>query len=452
VNKLTYDGFYLTDGDAITVRVNKSYERITGLSRNDLLGKSMKSLVEDHIFDHSVTLEVLQKKEPVTLMQQVAGKKQVIVTGTPVFSDNGEISVVVTNVRDISELNELRAQLNEYRKRNSFFYNYLKEHQEVSHALKDLVIKSQAMIRVIQKAVKVSKVEASVLLNGESGVGKSMLAKLIHTMGPRKEGPFVKINCGAIPTTLMESELFGYEKGAFTGASSDGKIGLIEAASGGTLFFDEIAELKPDMQVKLLEVIEEKGFKRVGSTKTTSVDVHIIAATNQNLEEQIKQGLFREDLYYRLNVIPITIPPLRKRREDIPVLVESILEKFNRAMKLNKNIDPTVIEILRRYDYPGNVRELINIIERMIVLSDGDFLMPEDLPSETRPQGDFCGDIFAGALPLKDALQDYESKLIRQALDQKNSITQAAKLLEIHPTTLWRKMCKYKLNSCQRPS
>lgn len=304
----SYDGFYVADGNANTIRVNKSYERITGLSRKDLIGKNMKSLVEDHVFDHSVTLEVLQKKEPITLMQKIRGGKQVIVTGTPVFDKDGQISVVVTNVRDITELNELRMQLNEYRRMSSFFYQSLQEYQEASHALQDLVVKSQAMIKVVQKAVKVAKVQASVLICGESGVGKSMLAKLIHTMGPRKEEPFVKINCGAIPESLMESELFGYTKGAFTGALNSGKLGLIEAANKGTLFFDEIAELKLDMQVKLLEVIEDKRFKRVGSTDNTSVDVHIIAATNQDLAQQITKGLFREDLYYRLNVVPITIP------------------------------------------------------------------------------------------------------------------------------------------------
>lgn len=444
----SYDGLYVTDGDANTIRVNKSYERLTGLSRDDLIGQNMQSLVANHIFDYSVTLEVLRKKEPITLMQQVIGGKQVIVTGTPVFSDDGEISVVVTNVRDISELNELRMQLNEYRKMSSFFYQSLQEYQEISHALDGLVIKSQAMIRVIQKAVKVSKVQASVLLCGESGVGKSMLAKLIHTMGPRKEAPFVKINCGAIPATLVESELFGYEKGSFTGALATGKIGLIEAANNGTLFFDEIAELKLDMQAKLLEAIEEKGFKRIGSTETTSVDVHIIAATNQNLSEQIHKGLFREDLYYRLNVVPITIPPLRQRREDIPALVDSILEKLNRSRNLDKKIDPAVIELLQNYEFPGNVRELINTIERMVILSDGDTLMPEDLPREIRIQSNsnICGDVVAGQTPLKEALENYESKLLQKVLEKSDSLVQAATLLKIHPTTLWRKMTKYNLN------
>ena len=441
----SYDGIYVTDGNAKTLRVNKSYERITGLSRKNLIGKNMKSLVANNTFDNSVTLEVLQQNKPITLMQKVKNGKQVIVTGTPVFSEDNNISFVVTNVRDISELNELKIELDEARKMSSFFYESLQEYNEVDHAIRDLVVKSQAMIRVVQKAIKVAKVEASVLITGESGVGKSMLAKLIHKMSPRKEQPFVKINCGAIPQSLMESELFGYEKGAFTGALSTGKIGLIEAAHKGTVFFDEIAELKPEMQVKLLEVIEEKKFKRVGSTASTTVDVHIIAATNQNLSEQIRDGRFREDLYYRLNVVPISIPPLRQRREDIPALAESILERINRSKKLNKQIDPVVFELLRQYDYPGNVRELINTIERMIILSEGESLVSSDLPSEIRTHCTMHTDILADQTPLKDALENYESQLLRKVLEKSDSIGQAAGLLKIHPTTLWRKMTKFKL-------
>ncbi len=441
----SYDGIYVADGNAKTLRVNKSYERITGLSRESLIGQNMESLVADNIFNHSVTLEVLQQKKSITLMQKVKSGKKVIVTGTPIFSKENNISFVVTNVRDISELNELRIELDEVRKMSSFFYQSLQEYHEVDHAMQDLVVKSQAMIRVIQKAIKVAKVEASVLITGESGVGKSMLAKLIHKMSPRKEQPFVKINCGAIPQSLMESELFGYEKGSFTGALATGKTGLIEAAHNGTVFFDEIAELKPEMQVKLLEIIEEKQFKRIGSTESITVDVHIIAATNQNLSEQIRQGRFREDLYYRLNVVPISIPPLRQRREDIPALAESILERINHSKNLQKQIDPFVLELLRQYDYPGNVRELINTIERMIILSEGESLVPSDLPSEIRTHCTLHTDIIAEQTPLKEALENYESQLLQKVLEKSDTINQAARLLKIHPTTLWRKMAKFNL-------
>jgi len=441
----SYDGFYVTDGDAKTLKVNKSYERITGLSRDNLIGRSMHDLVADQVFDHSVTLEVLKEKKPITLLQKIKGGKLVIVTGTPVFTEDDQISVVVTNVRDITELNELRVELDESRKKSSFYYESLQEYHEADHALKDLVVKSREMVRVVQKAIKVAKVEASVLLTGESGVGKSMLAKLIHKMSPRKEQPFVKINCGAIPSSLMESELFGYERGAFTGALATGKLGLIEAAHKGTVFLDEIAELRPEMQVKLLEVIEDRQFKRVGATSATFVDVNIIAATNQNLQEQMRKGLFREDLYYRLNIVPITIPPLRQRREDIPALTESILENFNRKLPTRKKIDPVVFELLRQYDYPGNVRELINAIQRMIVLSEGDVLRPADLPSEIRSFCDMHERSDGVQKPLKEALENYERKLLENVLAQSADINRVASELHIHPTTLWRKMVRYKL-------
>jgi PAS domain S-box-containing protein len=441
----SYDGFYITDGNATTLRVNKSYERITGLSRENLIGRTMHELVAEKVFDHSVTLEVLQQRKPITLLQKIRGDKLVIVTGTPIFSENDEVTTIVTNVRDITELNELRVALDESRKKSSFFYQSLQEYHDVDHALDDLVVKSPMMVKVVQRAIKVSRIEASVLLTGESGVGKSMLAKLIHKMSSRKELPFVKINCGAIPASLMESELFGYKRGSFTGALATGKIGLIEAANKGTVFLDEIAELPPEMQVKLLEVIEDRQFKRVGATESTIVDVHIIAATNQNLQEQMRKGLFREDLFYRLNIVPINIPPLRERREDIPALAESILEKVNRKLPTKKKIDPLVYEMLRQYDYPGNVRELINAIQRMTVLSEGEIMGPADLPSEIRSSYELQVGRLGRQKPLKDALEGYERKLLAKILSESEDLNHAAEQLQIHPTTLWRKLVRYQL-------
>lgn len=441
----SYDGFYITDGAATTLKVNKSYERITGLSRDNLIGRTMHELVAEKVFDHSVTLEVLQQRKPITLLQKIRDDKLVIVTGTPIFSEDGDVTTIVTNVRDITELNELRVALDESRKKSSYFYQSLQEYHDVDHALDDLVVKSATMVKVVQRAIKVSRIEASVLLTGESGVGKSMLAKLIHKMSSRKEQPFVKINCGAIPASLMESELFGYKRGSFTGALASGKLGLIEAANKGTVFLDEIAELPPEMQVKLLEVIEDRQFKRVGATEPTLVDVHIIAATNQNLHEQMRKGLFREDLFYRLNIVPIHIPPLRERREDIPALAESILEKVNRKLPTRKKIDPLVYEMLRQYDFPGNVRELINAIQRMTVLSEGEIMGPADLPSEIRSSYELQVGKLGRQKPLKDALEGYERQLLARILAESEDLNHAAEQLQIHPTTLWRKMVRYRL-------
>ena len=441
------DGLFVSDGNANCLRVNKSYENIIDTRRENLIGKNTKSLIENKVIDTSVTLEVLRQKKQITLLQVINEKKEVIVTGNPVWDDEGNISRVVVNVRDITELNELKRQLEETQKKRNFYFQTLKEYQETEHALKVMITNNPDMRKVIEKAVKAAKVEVLVLLTGESGVGKSMLAKLIHDMSQRKEQAFVKINCGAIPPSLLESELFGYVKGAFTGALSSGKMGLIEAGDKGTIFFDEIAELPLEMQVKLLEVIEEKRFKPIGATQNTTVDVRIIAATNKNIIEQVNKGLFREDLYYRLNVVPLEIPPLRKRRDDIPVLSENILEKLNGKIGGQKCIHPILVELLRQYDFPGNVRELINIIERMTVFSEGDTLIPDDLPSEIRTNSTSEPEINEKIPPLRQALSTYECKLLQKVLKKSESIQHAADLLEIHPTTLSRKLNKFNLSA-----
>jgi PAS domain S-box-containing protein len=443
----SYDGLYITDGNAKTIRVNSAYERITGLSKKDLIGRDMHSLIDEKIFDYSVTLEVLKKKESITIMQQVKGGKQLIVTGTPVFDEKNEILLVVTNVRDITKLNTLRTQLADTKRISSRFYQTLQEHDGIEHVLQEMVIKSQSMIQVIKKAIKVANAETSVLLLGESGVGKSMLAKIIHQISPRKDEPFVKINCGAIPESLIESELFGYEKGAFTGALPSGKAGLIEAADGGTVFLDEVGELKLDMQVKLLEVIEDKTFVKIGSGNSIKVNVNIIAATNRDLKKMIRDGTFREDLYYRLNVVPICIPPLRDRKDDIPALVHNILEKFNKQKKIHKRMTTETIDLLMRHSFPGNVRELVNIVERMIIMSEENQIGLADLPSEIGKESQTISTISSQKGSLKEILAGVEFQIIKDTVSRCSSIAEASRKLNLHPTTLWRKMTRYGIKS-----
>jgi len=446
----SYDGLYITDGNADTIRVNSAYERITGLSRENLIGYNMLELIEQNIFDHSVTIEVLKKKKPISIIQKIKNDKQVVVTGTPIFGDEDDIILVVTNVRDITELNQLRDELEKSLLISSRYCEYLNEYHEIEHVLQKTVVKSQATVQVIRKAIKVAKVDSHVLLLGESGVGKSMMARIIHQMSPRKDCPFIKINCAAIPDSLMESELFGFEKGSFTGARTNGKAGLIEAGHCGTVFFDEISELKLDMQAKLLNVIEEKTFTKIGSTVSTHVDVNIIAANNKNLKEMITQDDIRKGLYYRLNVVPITIPPLRKRIEDIPILVSNILEKFNREKKLNKHLDSKVLERIMQYDFPGNIRELLNIMENMIIMSDGEQITLDDLPIELKSSISARYDLHAGEVSsLKDMMGNFEAQIIRNALNLNGDILSAAKFLEVHHTTLWRKMNRYGITLSQ---
>jgi len=439
----SHDGLYITDGAANTIRVNSAYERITGLKRQDLLGRNMRELVAEKVFDHSVTLDVLRQGRSLTIMQSIQGGKQVMVTGTPVYDEEGRVVLVVTNVRDMTSLNQLRAQLEETRLLSARYHQSLVEQEQFEHVLQDMVVKSSAMVQVVQKAVKAAAVDAVVLLSGESGVGKSMLARVIHQMSPRSAGPFMKISCGTIPESLMESELFGYSKGAFTGADPAGKAGLIQAGQAGTVFLDEVAELTPAMQVKLLQVIEERTFTRVGGTKPTSVDVRIIAATNRHLKALVAAGGFREDLYYRLNVVPIDIPPLRQRREDIPSLCLRLLEKTSRGQA--KRLEPEVLDALMRYGYPGNVRELLNMVERMVIMSEGEAITLADLPGELRPAPGGAAPPLPEGLGLKDTVAALEAQVIRRALDAHPSLAQTARALGVHPSTLWRKIIRYGL-------
>jgi PAS domain S-box-containing protein len=439
------DGLYITDGNATTIRVNSAYERISGLSRETLIGKNMRELVAEGVFDYSATLKVLHKRGQATMLQYIQSGKQVLVTGTPIFNEAGVIELIVTNVRDLTELNHLRAELDDSRLLSSRYYQTILEQKEMDQMFKDMVVKSKEMVQVVHRAVKVSTSDISVLLSGETGTGKSMLARTIHQMSRRKDKPFVKINCGTIPESLIESELFGYEKGAFTSAHSGGKAGLIEAAHGGTLFLDEIGELKSDLQVKLLEVIEEKTFTRVGGTKSVCVDVRIVAATHRDLQEMMKQNLFRDDLYYRLSVVPIDIPPLRRRREDIVPLIQKFLEEFNKKHQASKRLEPAVLNALQRFSFPGNVRQLLNILEQMAVMSELDTIGMEDLPLECKEPTISDHKVAIVNLNLRDALESLEKKMVQDAIKSHETEVLAARALDIHVTTLWRKAVKYGL-------
>jgi PAS domain S-box-containing protein len=437
------DGLYITDGSGKTLRVNQAYEQITGLSRQDLIGQNVEALVARGFFDYSVTSEVLKKNEQISIMQKILGKKEVMVTGTPIYNEHNQIILVVTNVRDMTTLNDLEQELIDAQRVSKRYNQTIKEHNDLEHTLSELKVKSSQMLDVLKTVVKVSNLDHSILLQGESGVGKSMLAYHIHKLSSRKERSFVTINLSTIPESLMESELFGYEKGAFTGALSMGKAGLIDAAHTGTVFFDEIGELSFPMQAKLLQLIEQHTFNRLGASKQVSVDIRIIAATNFNLKEEVGKGNFREDLFYRLNVIPVTIPPLRERREDISVLVLDVLDKTSKG-KSRPRISAEVMNKLMKYKYPGNVRELIHIVERMYIMSDGHKITETDMPSELLEQEDFEVPDY-DCTNLKQAVKQFEKNLVVQALKNTNSIPKAAQQLGVHPSTVWRKIVEHEL-------
>lgn len=322
----------------------------------------------------------------------------------------------------------------------------------------DLVGESPEMKKVFNTIAKVSDTDSTILITGESGTGKELIARAIHFYSARKDHPMVTINCGAIPRELLESELFGHEKGAFTGAHRT-RIGRFEVANGGTMFLDEIGDMSPDLQVKLLRVLQEKRFERVGSTKSMVVDIRVVAATNKDLESSIDEGTFREDLFYRLNVIPIWAPPLRKRKSDIPLLINFFLNRMGgrRRMDLKrmKTFSDEAMKAMMDYEWPGNVRELENMIERLSVLVEGDVIQVEDLPKQIRGKDGVCESEPAFSIDLSDgfnkAVDQYQKALILEALDETNWVkAKAADRLKMNRTTLVEKIKKLKITSAER--
>lgn len=438
----SYDGIFITDGDGVVLRLNEAYERITGISASQVIGKSMAKLVEEGIYDQSVTLFVLEQRKRMTINQIVKPTNtHILVTGNPIFDEHGRISLVVTNVRDVTELTNLQKTLSKTKAETLKYQTELSHLRSLQIKSGDIIFRSKAMESVLEMAAKVANVNSTVLITGESGTGKELVAKFIHREGKGADKPFIQINCGAIPESLLESELFGYERGAFTGARKDGKPGLFELANNGTLFLDEIGELPLSLQVKLLRAIQEKTATRVGAVSSYHVDVRIIAATHRDLAQMVKEGTFREDLYYRLMVVPIKIPPLRERREDIPLLVMHFMKKFNKEFGFNKRMSPQVIDKLVEYSWPGNVRELENVIERMVVTSSENELTPLSLPISVM-QNKMLPKV---GTKLKSAVAYTEKVLLSEAFRKYGTWQKAAEALGIDRTTAYRKALKYGL-------
>lgn len=438
----SFDGIYVTDGEGKTIRINEAYSRITGIRADEVLGKTMSELVESGVYDQSATMLVMERREPVTISQELRTGKSILVTGSPIIGENGQLRRVVTNVRDITELNCLRKELDQAMGLQMHYEERLSRYQ----VLDKYVIRAQKSRDLIDLVLRLGQVDSTVLIQGESGVGKEMIAEILHSNSLRKDKPLVRINCGAIPENLLESELFGYESGAFTGANKGGKIGIFEVAQHGTLFLDEIAELPLHLQVKLLRVIQEREMTRVGGTTPIKVDVRLIAATNQDLWELVNKNLFRKDLYFRLNVVPITVPPLRERKEEIPALAAQFVRQFNQKYELNKSLDPKVIDKLIAYNWPGNIRELENVIERTLVTHSGDIIDDVALPDDSRAYGK-SSQSSQSTQPLKEAVEALERQMISGALNTYGSTRKAARALGVSQPTIVRKAARYGLQS-----
>lgn len=430
------DAIFIDDAQGYTIWINKASEELYKIKRKDVIGKHVSFLESEGIFTPSVARIVMEQKREISTIHENKDGKRLLTTGIPIMDAENNMSKIITTTHDITELINLQNQLESVQNTLSGL--------KAQEGFSDIVANSPSMYNVIQLTKRLSDVDSTVLITGESGVGKGVIAKLLHENGSRRDYPFVKVNCGAIPENLIESELFGYESGAFTGSRKDGKKGLFETANKGIIFLDEISELPLNLQVKLLQVIQEREVTRIGSVESIPIDVRIISATNKDLMSLVHEGKFTEDLYYRLNVVPISIPPLRERPEDIIPMIRIFLNQNNIKMKEHKEIDSKTIAILMKYAWPGNVRELQNIIERLVITTKGTVIMPENLPS-------FIYDTAVGegslAVPvvrsLKDALAHSEREILLKAQEQYRTTRAMAKALGISQPTVVRKMQKY---------
>lgn len=439
------DGVYVTDRDGITLHVNPMYEQLTGLKSADILGKNVRELQETGVFDEVVNPQVVERGKPVNNVQVLGDGKRVVLRGFPVFDDNEELALVITLVRDVTLVGQMREQILQQKKLISIYHNQI---EHLSTSAKEFGNSYEApQIQQLTELIKrVAATDATIILLGESGVGKDRFARMAHENSPRKEEMFLKVDCGSISENLIESELFGYAPGAFTGANSKGKLGHFEIANKGTVFLDEIGELPLTMQAKLLRVLQDQEVMPVGSSVPRKVDVRIIAATNRNLEEEVERGNFRADLFYRLRVAVVDIPPLREVPGMIPGLVDHFLERY--GAKYNKDIicpDGT-LNFFLTYRWPGNIRELENMIQSLVVTCEGHEILPENLSpcmcAALSPKIKGFQPAFGenSGKPLKEIMGDLEKQIIQQALDRHGSVQEAADALGINRTTLFRKM------------
>ncbi|MGQ9368904.1 sigma-54 interaction domain-containing protein [Azospirillum sp. A39] len=441
-----YDGVYIADGKGKTLYINKSFTRITGIRPDEVVGQYVQDLVAKGIYKNAVTPEVLkQRKQVNSVGESVRNGVQMLITGNPIFDSHGNIKLVVVVEHEMPDLVKMQLELeNTQQKMKAVEADRLRHRQELEHLRKQITSNSmigtsteiQAILRLVEQ---IAGVDVTVLIHGETGVGKEVVANEIFLNGPRKGQPFIKVNCAAIPTNLLEAELFGYERGAFTGALTAGKMGLFELADRGTLLLDEIGDLPLDLQSKLLRAIQDKEITRVGATKPQHLDVRILAATNLDLRERVKQGLFREDLFYRLSVFPIYIPPLRSRPKDIEDLARHFLQQYNNKYSKSIHINRAGLDLMQEYRWPGNARELQNVIERLVLISDHYAVVgAEPIASLLKIGDDGAGriDMERG---LKAIVDDLERRTIETTLAQCGSTRKAAQLLRIDQSTIVKK-------------
>ena len=460
------DGVYISDREGRTLAVNDMYERLTGLKKADLVGQHVDVLVRQG-FDTVINPQIVQSGKPATSVQTDGRGNKRVLNGYPILNADGQVDLVVTFVRDVTLMAQLKDQLAAQRRlieRYRTSQRYINQERDKKHPI---ISENQMMTDLLARLQSVAASDATILLQGETGVGKDVFARRVHQMSPRFEKPFFKVDCPTIPETLIESELFGYAPGAFSGANAKGKIGFFEMADHGTLFLDEIGELPLSMQSKLLRVLQDSEIMRVGATKVRPVDVRIVAATNRNLEEDVQAGRFRSDLYYRLRVAVLTIPPLRERREDIPPLARCFLDRYNIRYKKDVQLSRATEEVFNGYRWPGNVRELENLVQSLVISSEADLVEPCDLPSamvgnlantcrgatlealakvpacdggQTEAALNLYRVLCGGEKSLKQIVEDFECAILRDALAVHGSVSEVARHLGVDRSTLFRKL------------
>jgi PAS domain S-box-containing protein len=452
----SFDGLWICDHQANVIKISKAFERKSGMKAEAFVGRNMRDLVAEGYFDTSVTLEVLDKKRMITRVQVTWDGRRILTTGNPLFGENGEIVMVVCNDRDLGHLERLRDEVMSKTAISARYQDQLIDRQVAQIVQQDIIHRSSVMQQLIEKTILAAKASSNVLITGPSGSGKEKIAELIHHSSARSQGPLIRVNCGAIPENLFESEFFGYDSGAFTGARKEGKAGLVELAHQSTLFLDEVAEIPLLAQVKLLRFLDDGTFYRVGSTKGRRLDVRVVAATNCSLESLVNQGLFRQDLFYRLKVIPLKIAPLKDRQEDIPALVNHFIAQFSQKYNRPTTLSMEAMDAMLAYEFPGNVRELIHLCEQIVVMGAAETIRLEDLPGYIRSASPSKKDVEIPYLEasiktgsqnwdLKKSINDFEKLLLREALEHFPNQKSLAAALGVDPSTITRKLQKYRL-------
>ena len=443
-NLVLADDMMLSKADGTILRVSETYEQNFGFAHGSIIGRNAFDLEADGTFQPCITAEVIRQRKKVSTTQTInRTHKNVVTVGIPLFDSHNVFQYVVClNTVSMEQINTIQRN---YRQLQDSIQQYSQEIAELRTRATStsLVFKSNSMQRLWALMQNTANTKANILITGETGVGKSAIAKAIHKMSNRADGPFIEVNCAVLHENLIESELFGYEKGAFTGASSSGKIGKIELANHGTLFLDEIGELPLHIQSKLLQLIQEKTIERLSGNRRISLDFRLLVATNRNLEEEVQRGLFRSDLFYRLNVIRIHIPPLRERPEDIFPLAQQFLARFSKEYEKTLTFSPRFLNFLERYDWPGNVRQLENLIERLVITAQGSIIDTAALPAEYTGQAVTPEELLSQNGTLAQQMESYERQIVRDAYRRCGTTVAVAKELGISQATAARKVAKY---------